>query len=85
MYLFSYFKEEQESLFLAMSDDGYTWRELNGGTAIYRSSVGTRQMRDPFICEDGQGVFHLIWTDGWKSRSIGYARSTDLVHWEDEN
>lgn len=84
MYLFSYFKEEQESLFLAMSEDGYEWEELNGGHPVYSSSVGTGQMRDPFIWEDGKGAFHLIWTNGWKSRSIGYARSTDLVHWEDE-
>ncbi|MCY9697392.1 glycoside hydrolase family 43 protein [Paenibacillus alginolyticus] len=84
MYLFSYFKEEQESLFLALSEDGYTWRELNDGSAVYSSSIGTGQIRDPFIWEDGQGAFHLIWTDGWRSRSIGYARSTDLVHWEDE-
>lgn len=84
MYLFSYFKEKQESLFLAVSDDGYTWRELNDGREVFSSSVGTCRMRDPFIWQDGQGAFHLIWTDGWKSRSIGYARSTDLVHWEDE-
>jgi hypothetical protein len=84
MYLFSYFKEEQESLFLAISEDGYAWRELNGGCALLSSGVGMRRIRDPFIWEDKQGAFHLIWTDGWQSRSIGYARSTDLVHWENE-
>ncbi|MFH5182486.1 glycoside hydrolase family 43 protein [Paenibacillus sp. TAB 01] len=84
MYVFSYFKEEQESLFLAVSEDGYQWRELNGGHAIFASHIGSKRLRDPFIWEDREGTFHLIWTDGWRSRSIGYARSSDLIHWEDE-
>jgi hypothetical protein len=84
MYVFSYFKEEQESLFLALSGDGYLWQELNGGHPVFTSSVGSRQIRDPFLWEDRQGIFHLIWTDGWQSRSIGYARSIDFVRWEDE-
>ncbi|WP_188175634.1 glycoside hydrolase family 43 protein [Paenibacillus sedimenti] len=84
MYVFTYFKEDQECLFLARSSDGYLWQELNDGLPVFTSSVGSRQIRDPFLWEDRQGTLHLIWTDGWRSRSIGYARSADLVHWEDE-
>lgn len=39
-------------------------------------------MRDPFIIQVKNGIFHLIWTDGWESNQIGYCRSTDLIHWE---
>jgi hypothetical protein len=39
-------------------------------------------MRDPFIlpAPDGSG-YHLLWTTGWRGRSIGYAFSPDLVSW----
>ena len=31
------------------------------------------------------GVFHLVWTCGWKGeRGFGYASSTDLIHWSDQ-
>lgn len=84
MYVFSYFKTEEEKLFLAHSRDGYIWKEANGGAPVWESHVGTGQLRDPFILEDHNGVFHMVWTDGWKSRNIGYARSTDLVEWTGE-
>ncbi|WP_240419994.1 glycoside hydrolase family 43 protein [Paenibacillus periandrae] len=82
MFVFSYFKEDDEKLYLACSEDGYQWQEWNGGKAIFGSSVGTTQMRDPFIIRGGDGIYHLVWTDGWRSRSIGYARSTDLLNWK---
>lgn len=83
MYVFSYFKEQEEKLFLATSEDGYQWNEMNDGRAIWESVIGTKQLRDPFILEDVEGKFHLVWTDGWKSKSIGYAWSQDLVEWHD--
>jgi hypothetical protein len=30
------------------------------------------------------GAFGLLWSDGWESRFIGFAMSTDLVHWEEQ-
>lgn len=69
---------------MASSDDGLRWKELNGGKPLFASSIGTQQIRDPFLLEDDQGGFHLVWTDGWRSRSIGYARSSDMIHWHDE-
>ncbi|UKS27009.1 glycoside hydrolase family 43 protein [Paenibacillus sp. HWE-109] len=83
MYLFSYFKEDDEKLFIASSHDGLQWNESNGGMPLFESDVGTKQMRDPFLLEDEEGGFHLVWTDGWRSLSIGYARSSDLVNWHD--
>ncbi|MGZ7441084.1 glycoside hydrolase family 43 protein [Paenibacillus sp. TH7-28] len=83
MYLLSYFKEDAENLFLAESTDGLTWTERNGGRPLLISPIGTGQIRDPFILQDKSGRFHALWTDGWSSRSIGYASSADLVKWED--
>lgn len=84
MYLFSYFKKDEESLFLAKSKDGYSWEELNDGKVVFSSSVGSKAMRDPFIYLDDHGIYHLVWTDGWSSKSIGYACSNDLINWQDE-
>lgn len=84
MYVFSYFTEQEEKLYLALSEDSYTWEVVHGGLPVWISGVGTKRLRDPFIQQDTDGIFHLIWTDGWTSRSIGYARSVDLIHWEDE-
>ncbi|MNC09088.1 Glycosyl hydrolases family 43 [compost metagenome] len=83
-YVFSYFKEEDEKLFLAYSQDGYVWKEARGGMPLWESGVGTGKLRDPFLLQDREGVFHLVWTDGWRSCSIGYARSRDLIQWTDE-
>src|SRR6478609_6769608 len=84
MYIFSYFKTGAEDLFLATSNDGFNWEEFNKGEPIFSSSVGTKTIRDPFIIQDRQGMFHLLWTNGWNSQSIGYARSENLVDWHDE-
>ncbi|WP_235549355.1 glycoside hydrolase family 43 protein [Paenibacillus sp. Root444D2] len=82
VHLFSYFTEIEEKLFLAASEDGYHWKELNDGRPIWESPIGTKQLRDPFVIEDAAGKFHLVWTDGWQSRSIGYAWSMDLIYWQ---
>ena len=83
MLVFSYFKEDDEKLYLAGSEDGYEWKEWHEGKAVYGSTVGTGQIRDPFVLKGKDGFYHLVWTDGWRSRSIGYARSQDLINWEE--
>lgn len=84
MYIFSYFKTGEEKLFLATSDNGLEWEDMNHGEPLFASSVGTKTMRDPFIIQDHEGIYHLLWTNGWNSQSIGYARSENLVDWSDE-
>ncbi|MFP4977790.1 glycoside hydrolase family 43 protein [Paenibacillus sp. CN-4] len=84
MYLLSYFKEDAEHFFLAESKDGLHWSEKNGGLPLHKSGVGTGRIRDPFLLLDSSGHYHLLWTDGWSSRSIGYASSVDLKQWGDE-
>jgi beta-xylosidase len=38
-------------------------------------------MRDPCIVQGPDGTFHLVWTDSWDNRTIGYASSKDLIGW----
>ena len=92
-YLFAYFlgnAPEQERLSYAVSTDGYHFKALNGGKAVWNSSVGTKCLRDPYIFKGEDGLYHLLATDmksslGWNSnRDILSAKSTDLVHWFDE-
>ncbi|MCR4760805.1 MAG: family 43 glycosylhydrolase [Oscillospiraceae bacterium] len=93
-YLFAYFlgnAPEQERLSYAISRDGYHFTALNGGKAVWQSSVGTKCIRDPYIFKGEDGLWHLLATDmksslGWSSnRNLISAKSTDLVHWFDES
>lgn len=93
-YLFAYFlgnAPEQERLSYAISRDGYHFTALNGGKAVWQSSVGTGCIRDPYLFKGEDGLWHLLATDmksslGWSSnRNLISAKSTDLVHWFDES
>ncbi|MBR6718197.1 MAG: family 43 glycosylhydrolase [Oscillospiraceae bacterium] len=93
-YLFAYFlgnAPEQERLSYAISRDGYHFTALNGGRAVWQSSVGTGCIRDPYVFKGEDGLWHLLATDmksslGWSSnRNLISAKSTDLVHWFDES
>lgn len=92
--LFSYFtRNGEDGLHLATSDDGTTWRALNGGRSLLTPSamgrgVGWQDwdshaalMRDPSIRQGPDGVFHMVWTVAWNDRGIGVAHSRDLIHW----
>ena len=92
-YLFAYFlgnAPEQERLSYAVSLDGYNFKALNGGKAVWGSSSGTKCIRDPYIFKGEDGLYHMLATDmksslGWNSnRDLISATSTDLVHWFDE-
>ena len=39
---------------------------------------------DPSICQGPDGTFHMVWTSSWTDRIIGYASSTDLIHWSEQ-
>jgi len=89
-YLFAYFlgnAPEQEQLSYAVSVDGYNFKALNGGKAVWKSSVGTGCLRDPYIFKGQDGFYYLLATDmksslGWNSnRNLLSAKSTDLIHW----
>jgi beta-xylosidase len=57
---------------------------LKDDHSFLKPEVGARIMRDPCLARGPDGTFHMVWTCGWTAengRGIGYARSTDLVHW----
>jgi len=86
VYLFSYFVDNgQDGLHLAYSTDGLKWTALNEGKSYLSPTVGKdKLMRDPFILQDKDGMFHMVWTSGWWDKQIGYASSPDLIHWEEQ-
>lgn len=85
-YLFAYFMGNgEDGLHLAVSADGYGWRELAGGRSVLAPRVGAAPlMRDPFLRRGWDGKFHLLWTTAWEGREIGHASSDDLVTWSEQ-
>ncbi len=85
-FLFSYFVGNgEDGLHLARSSDGYHWQAINGGTSFLAPQAGkSRLMRDPCLLRGPGGTFHLVWTNGWKDQTIGYASSKDLLHWSEQ-
>jgi hypothetical protein len=84
-YILSYFRTEAEALHLAVSDDGLAWEPLNGNRPVLTGTVGTKTLRDPFVCRDPEtGRFHLLATDGWNSDGIVHAASDDLRTWGEQ-
>nr|WP_319399830.1 glycoside hydrolase family 43 protein [uncultured Carboxylicivirga sp.] len=86
VYLFSYFiNGGQDGLHLAYSYDGLQWDKLNNGESLLKPMIGKdRLMRDPSIAQGKDGVFHMVWTTGWWDKGIGYASSTDLINWSEQ-
>jgi len=82
VYLFTSFHEPaNEGLRFLYSYDAWHWTDLNH--VFLKPDAGQAKiMRDPSIAQGPDGVYHLVWTTGWKDdKGIGYASSTDLVHW----
>jgi beta-xylosidase len=87
VYLFSYFMDNgQDGLHLAWSEDGLNWKALNNNKSFLAPEAGKdKLMRDPCIIQTPDGLFHMVWTVSWGEKGIGYARSTDLVHWSEQH
>lgn len=81
--LFSFFRNNgEDGLYLATSQDGLKWTELNGGKPLIKPEVGeSKLMRDPSIVRGPDGTFQMVWTTAWEGRTIGHASSKDLIHW----
>ncbi len=85
VYLFAFFRNEKDGLHLATSPDGLHWEALNGDRSFLKPQVSAdKLMRDPTLQQGPDGTFHLLWTDSWTGKSIGYANSRDLVHWSEQ-
>lgn len=87
VFLFAYFyhDQEKEGLRYAWSEDGYHFQTLNGARSVLRPTAGDAKiLRDPCIYRGPDGIYRLVWTTGWTGRTIGYASSTDLIHWSEQ-
>lgn len=57
----------------------------NGKEAFPKYYPDERVLRDPSMLQGPDGTFHLVWTTQWSgSRGFGYASSTDLIHWSEQ-
>ena len=88
VYLFSYFTNKNSNkngLHFAYSEDGYNWTAIGDEHSFLKCDYGNwsteKKMRDPFILQGPDGIWHCIWTINWESDKIGYASSKDLIHW----
>jgi len=86
VYMFCYFKNNgQDGLHLAYSNDGLKWIALKGDSSFLVPVVSKdKLMRDPCIVRGADGLFHMVWTDSWTDKGIGYASSPDLIHWSEQ-
>lgn len=84
--IFASFRDNgQDGLHLAYSDDAYKWTALHGDSSFLSPTVSKdKLMRDPCIIRVTDGLFHMVWTVGWKDHGIGYASSKDMVHWSEQ-
>ncbi|MFF3444938.1 glycoside hydrolase family 43 protein [Streptosporangium sp. NPDC002721] len=97
-YLMAHFTGETasgEQIYLAHSDDGLRWNDLNNGAVVLRSTVGTRGVRDPALVRSPAGDRYWIvatdlriaagtsWSDAANrgSTSLVVWESSDLVNW----
>src|SRR4030088_2276066 len=83
--MISYFTADDESMCLALSDDGIRFTPVNDGSPVLRGEVGTGTLRDPFIGVGPDARFHLLATDGWQSTSIVHAASETLRDWSPQS
>lgn len=87
-FLFTSFRGNgEDGLHLAYSTNGYRWQPLKGDGSFLKPELGARIMRDPCLAQGPDGTFHMVWTCGWTTEAgkiIGYAHSTDLVHWSEQ-
>jgi hypothetical protein len=85
-YLFSYFiGNGEDGLHLAWSADGLKWEALKNGKSFLTPMVGeSKLMRDPCVTIGPDGTFHMVWSDSWEGKTIGYASSKDLIKWSEQ-
>lgn len=87
-YLFAYFtgkNNNRNGLHFAWSTDGYRWTAIGPEHSFLKSDFGSwgteKKMRDPFILQGPDGVYHCIWTINWDAPRIGHASTTDFICW----
>lgn len=81
--------QETESVYMAVSDDGYTFHVLNnGGGVIFSKNVdGTLKIRNPRVYLDNANAaapFTVVAQDSDESKGFHVFTSTDGVHYYDD-
>lgn len=64
-YLLTYFKDDTHGLYFALSNDGYTFTDVNKGNPIIAGDTIAEQkgIRDPYIMRGADGYFYMAMTD----------------------
>lgn len=64
-YLLVYFKDDTHSVHFAVSEDGYSFTDVNDGSPVFdgRRIAEQRGIRDPSITRGPDGAFYLAMTD----------------------
>jgi hypothetical protein len=64
-YVMVYFKDETHSAYFAVSRDGFTFSDVNGGQPVLDGTILAEQkgVRDPHIARGPDGAFYLAMTD----------------------
>jgi hypothetical protein len=91
-YMYIYFINanggEELGARIAFSNDGINWQQYNNGDPVIVPKIAEGAvplMRDPNTYYDSTtGLFHLTWTTAWTQTNVGYATSSDLIHWSDQ-
>jgi hypothetical protein len=86
VYIFCYFKGNgEDGLHYAYSKDGLKYTSLNNDKSFLTPTVAKdKLMRDPCIIRGTDGEFHMVWTVSWNDKGIGYAHSSNLIHWSEQ-
>jgi hypothetical protein len=88
-YLMVYFKDETHCAYFAISRDGSTFTDVNGGNPVLDGALlaGQKGVRDPHITRGPDGAFYLAMTDlhiyGQKAgfRSTRWERPEEEYGW----
>jgi hypothetical protein len=80
-YLLVYFKDDTHGLYFALSKDGYTFTDVNGGNPVIAGDTIAQQkgIRDPHITRGKDGAFYLAMTD---LHIYGKERGFRTTQWE---
>jgi len=64
-YLLVYFKDQTHSLHFAISPDGYSFTDVNGGEPVIdgKNIAEQKGVRDPYLMRGPDGVFYMAMTD----------------------